>query len=59
MNRLERALLDTTNESLDTYLEVSKNREIRADIEEIRMKAVLSTLAGQIMEKLRMILDEV
>ena len=58
MNKLEIALLDDTGVSLDLYLEDTKTFEIMEDIEDIRRKAMLSTSAGEIKEKLMNLIEE-
>lgn len=56
MNRLELALLDTSNMQLDLYLEDEASQEIRAHIEEIRKRAAMSTINGSIREQILEIL---
>ena len=48
MNELHRALLDLSNNNLDTYLEVTSTAQIRKDIEKIKLKAELSSPAGEL-----------
>lgn len=52
MNRLEQALLDPTGSQLDLYLEVENTKVIMAHIDEIRIKAALSTEAGRLRERI-------
>jgi len=58
LNRLEQALLDETGLQLDLYIEDSKTLDIIADICEIRMKAALSTPAGELKQKILAVLNE-
>lgn len=57
LNRLELALLDTSGIQLDLYLEDSATLDIMRDIEEIRIKAALSTPAGALKEQIQSVLD--
>ena len=52
LNRLELALLDTSNMQLDLYLEDESSANIRADIEQIKKRAALSTPAGELRERI-------
>lgn len=53
MNELEMALLDLNDETLDLYLEITPTRNIRADILEIKTKAMLSTTDGALKMKIQ------
>lgn len=58
LNRLELALLDKSGIQLDLYLEDSKTADIMRDIEELRMKAAVSTQAGVLRERIMAVLRE-
>jgi hypothetical protein len=47
MEELEYALLDKTGQLMDTYLENTSTKDIIADIEALKMKAMISTEAGK------------
>ena len=59
LNRLEKALLDDSGVGLDLYLEDTPTMQVMADIEDIKIKAALSTDAGVLREKVRAVLDGV
>lgn len=57
-NKLEIALLDPSGIQIDFYLEEAKTADIMRDIEEIRLKAALSTPAGALREKIQAVLND-
>ena len=59
MNDLEKALLDSSDNALDFYLEVESTANIRKHIEEIKAKAAGSTDAGRIKLALQRLVDSI
>ena len=59
MNDLEIALLDVTNNALNTYLEIEPTAEIRKHIEEIKVKSLKSPKVWVIKQKLQELIDSI
>lgn len=57
MNELEEALTDVSNGQLDFYLENQPTAQIRADIEDIKNKSIVSTTCGRLKADIQKILD--
>jgi hypothetical protein len=57
MNELEKAL-NKDDSHVDIYFEDTSTFQIRADIEEIRMKAAMSSGAGEFREEVRKLLKK-
>lgn len=59
LNRLEVALLDKSDDLLDSYLEIENTVDIRNDIIDIIEKSTCSTETGILKRKIQYILDEI
>lgn len=58
MNKLEEAILSASDDRLDFYLESMTTKEVRADIEEIKRKAAMTTSDGRLKLAILNVIEE-